>query len=83
METAISRLETLRNRYEKLIVANQNNGYIYCDKAGRYLKAIQSIKTQIFQREAQNRAANANSQVSQFLKASSGMNGFQILTAIA
>ena len=82
METAIGRLETLRNRYDKLIVANQNNGYIYSDKANKYLNTIKSIKTQIWQREAQNRAANANSQVSQFLKASSGMSGFQILTAI-
>jgi len=82
METAISRLETLRNRYEKLIAANQSNGYIHSEKVGRYLNAIQIIKTQIWQREAQNREANKNSEVSQFLRATNGMSGFQILRSI-
>lgn len=80
--TTTGRLQTLRNRYERLIAANWNEGYIHSEKATRYLNALQSIKTQIWQKEAQNREANKNSEVSKFLRATKGMSGFQILRTI-
>ena len=74
-----NRLETLYNRYYRLLEANQKHHYIYTDKAPRYLETLQVIKCQIQKRKNENLKRNENSDLRKFLNASSGLNGMQIL----
>lgn len=69
----MSRLETLYNRYERLI----SKEYIHTDKADRYIKTIYAIKDEITKVQAENRRKNA--EFSNFLKSTAGLNGSQIL----
>ena len=75
-----NRLQTLENRYDRLLEANQKHLYIYSDKAARYLKTIRFIRMQIDLRRVENQKVNSNSPVSRFLRESKGMSGFQILS---
>ena len=69
----MSRLETLHNRYERLIA----KAYIHTDKADRYIKTIYAIKDEMTKVQAENRRKNA--EFSNFLKSTAGLNGSQIL----
>lgn len=74
-----TRLTTLRNRYEMLIEANLNYGYMQSLKADRYLKLIKSIKAEIRHQEAKNKSVNEKSQWYRVLQSTKGLNGFEIL----
>lgn len=75
-----NRLQTLESRYDRLLSANDQKQYVYSDKASRYINTIREIRTQINLRRVENQKANVNSPISQFLRQSKGMSGFEILT---
>jgi hypothetical protein len=72
----MSRLETLYNRYERIVDKN----YIYTDKVQRYFKVLYAIKDEITKVEAENRRKNV--ELSNFLKSTAGLNGSEILMAL-
>lgn len=72
-----SRLETLRNRYERLVDANSLHGFVRSEKADRYVRTVRAIKSQITSIEAENREADRS--ISDFLNTTKGMSGFQII----
>jgi hypothetical protein len=72
----MTRLETLHNRYERIVAKD----YIHTDKAGRYLVVLFTIKDEMTKVQAENRRKNA--EFSNFLKSTKGLNGSQILMAL-
>ena len=69
----MTRLETLYNRYERIVAKD----YIHTDKANRYLRVLFTIKDEITKVQAENR--RKNSDFSELLKSTAGLNGSQIL----
>ncbi len=76
-----SRLHTVRERRERLVEANHRDQYLHNGKADRYLKTLKTMREEIVSIEMNNRKLNKDSSLRQFLNASKGMSGFQILTA--
>jgi multidrug resistance efflux pump len=73
----MTRLETLYNRYERLVA----KGYIHSEKADRYLVILYAIKDEITKVQAENR--RKNSDFSELLKSTTGLNGSQILMLLS
>lgn len=74
----MSRLAQLYKRRERLIEANNRQGYCYT-KTDKYFKLLLLIRKEIAQIENDNRKQTENSPEMQFLKATKGLNGQQIL----
>jgi len=75
-----NRLESLSNRRERLIEANGRKRYIDSkDKAERYFRCLNYLRAETLKRESENRVRNSN--ISEALKSTKGMSGFQILMA--
>jgi len=77
------RLETLENRYDRLLEANQKHNYIYSDKINRYIDCLYTIKAQIAKRREENRKANENQPWRKALLATKGMNGAQAMISLS
>jgi hypothetical protein len=73
----MTRLETLYNRYERIVAKD----YIHTGKADRYLRVLYIIKDEITKVQSENR--RKNSDFSNFLKSTSGLNGSQILMLLS
>lgn len=74
------RLQSLENRWERLVEANWHKRYINDpDKSERYEKCLLYIREQKAKRQAENRRANENNPALQFLRSTAGLNGSQVL----
>lgn len=74
----MSRLAQLYKRRERLIAANLRQGYNYT-KTEKYFRLLLMIRKEIAHIENENRKQLEISPEMQFLRASKGLNGQQIL----
>lgn len=74
----MTRLQTLHNRRERLIEANLKYGFVRSEPL-RYLSTLRYLRAEIRKEELRIMKLNVDKSFSEFLQASNGLNGQQIL----